>query len=277
MIAPIIEIVLTPGRAFFWLFFWPFQHLHPFWGLLAVSLLTGWIIVWIFGKLSDQAAIEALKRQIQGNLLGIWVYQSNIGVVLRLQRQILSDTWTYSKKSLPAALALIPILLLILVQLNLYFSHCPLTPGRSTVLNVRIAKSSQPLDRVSLEMPPELLLETDPVRNFAAREVSWRIHSRQPGLRQLIVRVGQQSARKNVQAGTVWTAISSRRTAQLSSWIWNSGESRLPSDSLLQSIELRYPRLKLRLAGWEVHWVLAYFSLSVAFAFLLKKPIGVYL
>lgn len=274
---PFIEICLAPARTFFEIIFWPLRHWHPIWAVLLASLLTSWIVVWIFGRLSDQEQIKILKSRIQGNLFGIWVYQSSIGVVLRLQRKILVDTWRYFRESLLAVTALIPILFLILTPLNRYFSHRPLTPGLSTIVNVRLHNARDAFRQIRLEVPDGVVLETAAVRNFPAREVSWRIRPQQPGRSDLLVKVRRESVTKSLYAGSAWTSISPRRTTSLADWIWNSSEHRIAPGSQLRSVEVRYAELRFALGDWELHWLVVFLASSMVFALLLRKPLRVHL
>src|SRR5215470_3687440 len=121
----------------------PFHSLSPVWGLAFISLVAGILMVWIFGKVSDQESIDRTKRRIQGNLLGVWLYQHNVGVVLRLQRHIFGDILRYLKFSMVSLLVLIVPILLIMTQLNLHFGTRPLHPGEQAVIKVHL---SQPPD-----------------------------------------------------------------------------------------------------------------------------------
>ena len=73
---------------------WPFRGLHPIWALLAVSSVTGLVMLWIFGKVSDQEAVRAVRDKIRGNLIGVRLFGDDIRVMFRLQGTILRATLT---------------------------------------------------------------------------------------------------------------------------------------------------------------------------------------
>ena len=56
--------------------FWPFMGLDPLWSLTLISFATGILMLWIFGKVSDQDRIKVVRDNIRGNLLGqciVWL------------------------------------------------------------------------------------------------------------------------------------------------------------------------------------------------------------
>ena len=49
----------------------PLRPLPPMVGLAAVSGAVGVLLVWLFGRLSDQRRIREARDRIRGNLLGV--------------------------------------------------------------------------------------------------------------------------------------------------------------------------------------------------------------
>ena len=45
---------------------WPFRMLAPIWGLAFISVLTGIFMVWVFGRVSNQAGDRPRPRQDPG-------------------------------------------------------------------------------------------------------------------------------------------------------------------------------------------------------------------
>ena len=102
--------------------------------MTAISFVSGVVMVWIFGKVSDQDTIRQVRERIRGNLIGVRLFQSDIGVVLQLQRRIFGDTFSYMRYALvPMVVLLVPVVL-IMTQLNLRFAARPLEPGESAVI-----------------------------------------------------------------------------------------------------------------------------------------------
>ena len=53
---------------------WPFKALGPMWALLVLSLLSGVLMLWLFGKISNQERIRTLRDWIRGNMMAIRLY-----------------------------------------------------------------------------------------------------------------------------------------------------------------------------------------------------------
>ena len=258
----------------FSLLIWPFRMLPPIWGLVFVSLLAGLFMVWVYGRVSNQAAIEQVRNRIRGNLLGVRLYQHDVPVVLRLQVSILRDTLTYMNHSLfPMLVLLIPILFL-LVQLNYSFGFRPLLPREAALVKATFADPSL-LGDVHLEVPSGVEVETPAVRIPSLGEATWRIRLKEPGRYAMKLHVGGQTVEKDVQGGTGWGPVSPLRSSSFTDVLLYHGEAPLPESIRVSSIEVVYPPLPLKVFGWQVHWLVFFFVASVLAAFACKGPMGV--
>lgn len=258
-----------------WIFGWLTYPFPAGWlPLIWVSALTGVLMVWIFGRVSDQEAIRKVRDRIRGHLLGVRLYQHDVGTVLRFQGQILRDTFRYMRHSLIPMLVLIAPVLLVLAQLNLYYSRAPLLPGQSAVVKVVLQDASH-LPLLDLQVSEGLLIDTPPVRIPALKEVNWRIRAEHSGLQKLTVGLGGRSYEKDVQVGELWQRVSEVRTRSAVLAVLYPGEPMLPSAAGIESIEVSHPYASLQLAGWTIHWLVAFFALSIAFGFAFKGPMGV--
>src|SRR5262245_47622485 len=91
----------------------PLLALAPVWALAIFSLAAGGALVWLFGGISDQRSIRAVRERIRGNLLGIYVYRHDIGVILRLQAKVAVDAVISMRHMLvPLLVAAVPVVLL---------------------------------------------------------------------------------------------------------------------------------------------------------------------
>ena len=52
-------------------------------------------------------------------------------------------------------------------------------------------------------------------------------------------------------------------------------EAALPSDGTFEAITVAYPDANVDVFGFELHWMIIYFALSIVFAFVLRGPFGV--
>jgi hypothetical protein len=255
--------------------FLPFRGLDPLWGLAAVSLVAGIVLLWIFGKASDQTRIREVRDRIRGNLLGIRLFGDDLGLLARLQARIFRQTLTYLRHAMPPMLVMLAPVLLILVQLNLRFAVRPLEPGESTVLTLRLRQASPLAQDVELGVPPEVTVETPGVRIPSLGEVSWRLRVERPGRHTVTVRYGGDTVEKLLVAGGSWAAVSTLRTAGFVDGLLYPGEPPIDRASAIASVEVRYPPLPLALFGVGVDWLLFFFVASLASGFAFRRALGV--
>ena len=272
---PLVKSINGLLTSLFGLLVWPFQGSDPLWPILFVSLLTGILMLWIFGKVSNQDAIRRIKNNIRGNLFGVRLFQHDVGIVLRLQGRIFRDTFTYLRYSTIPMLVLIVPVMLIIVQLNLHFSLRPLQPGGPTVLVVRLTEPSVLEEEILLQTPAGVRVETPAVRIESQNEISWRIRAEQPGQYPLTVQVGEEAIEKELSVGQGWRAVSALRTNSLLGLLLYPGEAPIPSSHTVESIEVKYRPLQISIWGWKVHWLVLFFLLSIFFGFAFKGALGV--
>lgn len=269
----LINQLLTPV---FDLVCWPFLALPPIWAMTVISLVSGVAMVWIFGKVSNQSAIRVVRDQIRGNLIGVRLFQSDLGVVMRLQRRIFGDTMRYMRYALiPMVVLLVPVML-IMTQLNLRFASGPVPPGDPVLVKAFVRDAGVLSQAISLEASDDVAVETPGVRVPSAGEVAWRVRPLAPGQYQLRVRLGGEVLETHLVAGERWGPVPQRRTGRgaIDTFLY-PGQPPIPPAHPVEAVEILYPSLDLTVFGWSIHWLVAFFVLSLAFGFALKGVLGV--
>jgi uncharacterized membrane protein (DUF106 family) len=274
------------------LLFYPFRALDPIWALLAISLLTGILMLWLFGKVSDQEVIKVVRDRIRGNLIAIRLFGDNLRLLGRLQGRVLRQTLTFLRHAFVPMLVLLVPVLLILIQLNLRFAERPLEPDEIALVKVEVRDPAVFDQRLTLEAPEGITVETPVVRARVIEEsfwrelfrkpletrpeVSWRIRADAPGRYQLVVHVGGEAVEKELLVGTGWGATPARRTGKgfLDLLLW-PGEPPIDAASPVARIEVTYPALDLALFGWGMNWIVFFFVVSILFGYACRRPLGV--
>ena len=272
-VVDLLNRLLTP---LFDLVCWPFLAFAPIWAMTAISLVTGVVMVWVFGKLSDQTTIKSIRETIRGNLIAVRLFQSDIGVMLRLQRRIFGDTFRYMRYALvPMVVLLVPVVL-IMTQLNLRFAARPLEPGETALVKAYVRDAAVLEGDVSLEVGDGIVVETRGVRIPATQEVVWRVRADEGGVHPLVVRLGSETLETRIIAGDGWGAVPQRRTGRgmLDTMLY-PGEPPISRTHLVEAVEVAYPPLELGVFGWNVNWLVAFFVLSMGFGFAFKDALGV--
>jgi hypothetical protein len=261
--------------AFFTVLLTPFRSLSPVWPLTFVSLLTALLMLWVYRRASDQEAIGAVRQRLRGHLLALRLFRHDSLVILRVQGSVLRDTGTYLRLSLVPLLVMTIPLLIVLSQMSLRFSARPLAAGESTIVTVRMAIPSQSGQLPTLSTSAGVVVETPAVRVPARQEASWRVRAVERGDAWISVQYEGHEIRKHVSVGGPWRAASRLRSAGVGDVLLNPGEAPLASSSVIRSIEVAYPDLAIHVFGWETGWLTLYLLETLAFSFLLKRPLGV--
>ncbi|HUU37165.1 MAG TPA: hypothetical protein VMW46_03045 [Candidatus Desulfaltia sp.] len=260
------------------LIFLPFRSLNPWAGMAFISLLTGLLMLFIYRLTSNQTGIREVKNRIKAHLLELRLYKDNMGVTMKAQGQILRANLRYIVLNFKPLVVMIVPLVLILAQLNLWFGSEPLAVGRPAILKVELAPEIRLLDmEFGLAAPPQITVETAPLRLEELKEVDWRINPGSPGIFDLTVRAGEQKVLKTVVVdGRPLQKISSLKVRRnFLEEVLYPGEKSLPGRNPVRSVELAYPARRLNLFGLRVHWLIAYLGLSIVFGFALKRPFKV--
>jgi uncharacterized membrane protein (DUF106 family) len=267
----------------------PFRQFSPVVGLVVVSLATAILMLLIFKRTSNQTKLAAVKRQIHAAIFEIRLFNDDLRAIFRAQREILRHNLTYLRLSVVPMLWMIVPLLLVIAQLQFHYGYAGLSVGHPVLLKaqlrdgISLSASSESADAAPaslsnsgipavLEAPGEIEVLTPAVWFPGTREVIWRIAARAPGQFELQLRVGRETFTKSVD---VSDQVLRRSTARLEPAFVNQllypAEAPLPGNAALTSISVAYPERDIPVFGWELHWMIVYFALSMIFAFALRR------
>src|SRR5438093_11757518 len=122
-VVSIFNIVLT---FLFGLVYGTLKWLGPFWSMVGISLLAGILMVWIFGKVSNQQAIQKTRNRLSAELIALRLFKDDLRVFFGIQFQVLLWTLKYLRHALIPMLILMVPAMIILIQLNLHYGSRPL-------------------------------------------------------------------------------------------------------------------------------------------------------
>ena len=242
--------------------------------VLAVSLVTGVLLLLIFRYTSDQKAIRRAKDQLQAHLLAVRLFQDQLRVVLRAYPRILWGTLRYIRLTLFSSLVMLVPLVPLMVQLDRYLGWTPVAPGDPFLLKAQLAPDA--LANVELQLPPGLSQSATAVHIPAENEVVWRLTAEREGSYRADVVVGGERFSKEVTVGNGLTRIS---TARWRGHFWRrmleSSEAPLPPGAPVEAISVTYPPRSLDLGFVQWNWIVVFFFATVASALVFKKLLGV--
>jgi hypothetical protein len=241
-----------------------------------ISLVTGVLMLWIFGKVSDQETIHKVRDRIRGNLLGVRIFGDEIGLLFRLQGRILKDTALYLRYAFAPMLVMIVPVLLVLIQMNLRFAVRPLDPGERTTVKVSVRQGTPVDDGIALEVPRGVVVETPGVSAPELGEVVWRVRAEKAGRYDLVVRAGGAAVTKELVVGNGWGPVSTLRTGRgILDMLLFPGERPIEASQAVRAVEVDYPPLVIKGFGFGINWMIFFFVASIVFGFLFKKPLGI--
>ncbi len=257
----------------------PFAGLHPWVGLAVVSVVTGVVMLLIFGKTSNQKKIGETKDKLKAYIMEMWIFRNDTLVMFSAIGSVIRSNLQYLRHSLrPLVFLLLPVLV-IMVQLGIRYADEPLMPGDTTVVSVKLKEGTVPsqtsLDLVAAE---GVRVVSPALRIDSKNEVNWEIMAEQSGHHQLALVTAAGTVHKSLDVGPERKlgkvgAVKARANS------WNAflypAEPPVPSDSIIESIQVTYPHRELRFLGLTINWLLAFFVISVAAGFALKGVFGI--
>jgi len=258
--------------------FLPFRGLSPWVAMIVVSFLTGLLMLFIFRHTSNQEGIRRIKNKIKAHLLELRLYKDSLAQQLTSQRKILSANFKYFSYALKPMLVMIIPVMLILIQLNLWFGSRSLDIGDEALVKVKLMEGTNPLQTdIRLEVPPGIAVETPPLRIEDEREIDWRLRATEKGVYNILFRYQDETFTKSVAVGqNRLSKIAALKPGKgLLEQAFNPGEKPLPKNAPIESAEITYPGQRMNLFGWRIHWLIAYFGLSIVFGFAFRGVIKV--
>lgn len=253
--------------------FFPFRNMSPWIGMFLVSFLTALLMLCVFRFTSNQQGIKNVKNKIKAHLLELRLFKDSLNISLKAQGKILRYNLKYISYSAKPLLVMIIPLILILIQLNLWFGYDSLKVGQKAILKAELEKDKSLLDmEFKIEASSGLVVETLPLRIEDKGEVNWRFRAEEAGVHELALTVNGYKVEKQV-------AVSQRSLSKISpvkirrnliDELFYPGEAPLPGNIPVRSVEITYLAKPMNFFGWRLHWIIVYFALSILFGFAFK-------
>lgn len=241
------------------------------WGIIVLGIITGVVLVWLFGKISNQRAIGTLKSRVKGHLLEMWIFRQSSRAMFRAQYRLVKYGLKYLAVCLASFAPLMVPMALIMIQMQARYGYEPLRPSQSAILRIVYNRpvSLESMD-AALEVPEGITVETPPLRIPESREVVFRIRADTEGRHALGVKTQGEVKTKTISVGDTGQPISPQRSIHLGQRLIYPAEPGLRSQ-WLSSIELEYPSRFLHMGGLEMHWVWVFLIVSILAGMVVKN------
>jgi hypothetical protein len=250
----------------------PFAGLPPIVSLVLVCLLVSVLMLVVFKRTSNQAALAVVKRKIHAGLFEIRLFNDDLRAILRAQNEILRHNLTYLRLSLWPMLFLLPPLVLVIAQLQFHYGYEGLRPGQRALLEVDLApEAAGARPRVALDVPAGLRAETEAVWVKAESQLVWRLVAERDGDYEVGLQIdGAPRVTKTVRVTPRTVRLSPERASSgFLSQLLYPAEPPLPPGPV-RAVRLSYPGREVEVLGYGMHWMIPFFALSIAFAFALR-------
>lgn len=243
--------------------------------LLVLSVITGFVMIVLFGYLSDQKAVRVTKDQLRAQLLAVRLFQDQPQVVVRAYGRILTGTGRYLRVSFkPLAIVIIPLTLM-LVHFDRYLGSLPFQPNQPILLKAQLAGSGD-LDGVALRLPPGLSESAPAVHIAEGNEVDWRLVAAADGDYAVDVLANGQSVEKRVVVSGKLAHLSAcRMRGHLWQRLLDCAEPALPANAAVRLLAVDYPSRDFDVGPWTTDWLVIYFVVSLAAAVAFKFILGI--
>ena len=266
-------------NSFFDIFFYPFRSVDSIYGLCAISLLTAIIALPIFKHTSNQEGIKRVKARIMGHILELRLFKDDIRIILSAQKDILKFNMVYLRYTLKPLMFMMIPMVVIIIHTAVRYEYRPLHPGEAAIVKAKLHNSNKLSikDReIVLSASEGLSIETPPLRIDGEKETYWRIRAEREGIFRLGFQARDMKVEKMVFVSEKVTRLSSETLKSgIVNLFFNPGEPSLPEGTALESILITYPHAKINFFGWDIHWLILFFILTLGFGFILMKPFNV--
>ena len=255
----------------------PLESFSPVWGIIALGCITGVIILLVFRYTSNAPKIAEAKNRLKGDLLEIWLFNHDVGLVLRSQlRLFLSSIRYISHTIIPLLILSIPGGAIISLMESWYDSR-PLAAGEEIVVALKPGRESKsPFEKIRLELPGHIESAAPPVRLPALGEISWKLKAGKTGNAPLVCVIdGEKTEIPLEVSGKIRPVYSSLHRISLPHVLLYFGSAFLPAHSKLESVRLGYPERDTQVLGRDIDWLIIYFVTAMLCVLLLMKKFRV--
>jgi len=257
----------------------PFELFPPLVGLLAVSAVTGVVMLLIFGRTSDQVRIARAKDRVKAHIMEMWIFRNDPRAMFLAIGGVARNILQYLRHSLrPIVFIFIPVLL-IMVQLGIRYASGPVPVGTTARVTVELREGVRPTETpVTLESRLGARVMAPPLRVDSTGQIVWKVRAETRGPHTLTFATPTGTVTKGLAVGPdprvgKVTAISAR------SGTWDAflypSDAPIPEDSVVERIVIEYPPRDLSVFRVNAHWLVVFFLASVIVGYALKGVFGI--
>jgi len=232
------------------------------WVLAAIAMVCGAGTAAVFRRLANRRAAASAGKRMVAHLQEIRLYADEPALIVRAQLAAMRESLRLFEALMKPTLLMALPMAWLLVQLDAGIGHAPLHLNEAGIVTVHLTRELNAADaRASLTAPPEIAVETPPVRSFAEREISWRVRARGAVESDLTVQLPEGRFTKSIAAGAEWRWVSPCEFRRVSGLLLHPWDGRLAAGNV-KWIAIDYPEV-----SW-LGWFLAFSTVGAALGLL---------
>lgn len=253
---------------------YPFSFINEFWGILFLSILMSFVVLWLYKWISSPRLIRKAKDRIKANILAIRLYKDSGKIIIISFFKSLFYTFKYFGLNLLPLLLIIPILFPAFVQMDIRYGMRPFQPGEEIIVKAKFNPDMQGLN-IQLLDDEHYKPKMKPVFIKALKEANWKLEAQEAGQAQLKIKVDDRVYEKNIWIGKTRAALSNKKMKE-SSWehFLDPADKLLPAGEL-EYISFKYPAGEISFAGIKTHWLVFNIILVLIIVLALKNRFGI--
>jgi hypothetical protein len=260
---------------FFDLLFRPFGS-AGWTALIVISALSGVLLLWLFKITTNQRALSERRRVLTGHLYELGLYQDDLRSMAGIQFDLFKANLKYLSTSLPALLVLLPVVLVIVVQLDARYQRRGLLTGETALVSATVAEGRDDmLPLLTLEPGRDLVVEAGPLVDRVEGVVWWRVRADSDSAAVLSITDGTSSWTKSLHPVSDYGRLAGTR--ERSGWhhlVLNPTETALAKETAVTAIAVDLPRRDADWTGLPV-WLWGFFGFSIVGGLLVKRLLNV--
>jgi hypothetical protein len=263
---------------------YPFSFISEFWGILFLSILMSFVVLWIYKWVSSPRLIRATKDQIKANILAIRIYKDSGRVIAVSFLKSLLYTFKYFGLNLLPLLVIIPILFPAFVQMDVRYGLRPFKVGEEIVIKASFSENPFDLD-VKLQNSENFKPKMNPVfinaykdadRTKPIKEANWKMEAAREGNTKIKIKVKDKVFDKSLIIGASRHALSNKKMEESSfEHFLYPAEKLLDGSNELKYIYIHYPGKSISFAGISTYWWVFNLILVVIIVLALKNRFGI--
>lgn len=250
--------------------------------IVIYSLVSAFVFLLIFKKVSNQKKIIHHKKKIVGYILQMRLYQDKPFIIFSSILKILKHNFLYVQYTLSSLLVIIIPLLIISTQINNRCGYAPLNSNQQFIIEAQLDGAVTPetalskLEAVFCIALPNIIIETMPLRIPKENKILWRArikYSSKTGEEHIKIGFKEHNSftTKNVMTSYGKKGFSpSLAKWSLKTALVSNAEGFLPEESPFSLVSISYKRAAYSFLFWKVDALILYFILTLGFAFALK-------